>query len=51
MLALFCHPCSLAQMARHVYGYDTERYFDGDARLDREDNWVQDDNAGLMSGV
>jgi len=50
-IALFCHPCSLAQMARQVYGYDKERYFDGDARLDRADNWELGDSAGLMSAV
>jgi len=32
---VFCFPCSLSQMARHVYGY---RYvFDGDAALDVDD--------------
>jgi hypothetical protein len=35
-------------MARHVYGYDKNLYFDGDAKLDRDDNWAESDSAGLL---
>ena len=48
MIAFFCHPCSLAQIARHVYGYDKSVYFDGDSRIDREDQWLESDSTGLL---
>lgn len=39
LTACFCHQCSIAQMARHLYGYDPEVSFDRDARMDTPDNW------------
>ena len=32
VIALFCCPCSLAQMARHTFGY--RLVFDGDSKPD-----------------
>jgi hypothetical protein len=37
--ALWCGPCSIAQQARYVYGYN--KIFDGDARVDRPDQYTQ----------
>jgi len=38
LIGCFCWPCSVAQMARHVYGYT--KVFDGDADPERADNYV-----------
>jgi len=35
--AFWCAPCSVAQMARHVYGYS--KVLDGDADIDRPDGY------------
>lgn len=32
IIAIFCCPCSITQMARHIYGY--QKVFDGDADPD-----------------
>eukprot|EP01038_Epipyxis_sp_PR26KG_P016117 gene16117-21905_t len=37
--AFWCMPCSIAQMARHVYGYS--KVFDGDADIDRPSSYSQ----------
>ena len=37
LYGLCCFPCSICQMARHVYGY--HYVLDGDARIDRKDQY------------
>ncbi len=39
--AVFLGPCSLCQLARHIYGYDEFDPLDGDAKLDRADGWEE----------
>lgn len=38
LIGCFCWPCSVAQMARHVYGYT--KVFDGDSDPERGDQYV-----------
>eukprot|EP00602_Paraphysomonas_sp_CaronLab_P005446 CAMPEP_0185022784 /NCGR_PEP_ID=MMETSP1103-20130426/5491_1 /TAXON_ID=36769 /ORGANISM="Paraphysomonas bandaiensis, Strain Caron Lab Isolate" /LENGTH=65 /DNA_ID=CAMNT_0027555019 /DNA_START=549 /DNA_END=746 /DNA_ORIENTATION=+ len=35
LIAFFCCPCSISQMARHVYGY--REVLDGDSKADARD--------------
>lgn len=37
IIGFFCWPCSVAQMARYMYGYT--KVLDGDADINREDNY------------
>lgn len=43
-IGFWCFSCSVSQMARYTYGYTL--VFDGDARIDRPDNYAPLENAG-----
>ena len=40
-LACCCPHLSLCQIARHVYGYSDEKYFDGDMDRERPDGYAE----------
>ena len=40
VIGLFCSPCSVCQLGRHVYGY--KYVFDGDGHIDKPDRYYDD---------
>mmetsp|Transcript_9409 Transcript_9409/g.15482 ORF Transcript_9409/g.15482 Transcript_9409/m.15482 type:complete len:172 (+) Transcript_9409:559-1074(+) len=48
VLGCCCHPCSIAQMARHLYGYRS--VLDGDANPDRPDQYSAADTGIAGTG-